>query len=676
MKKKGSSVIKKGSLVIVESPTKAKTISQILGGNFSVVSSYGHLIDLPKKELGVDIEKGFLPSYVVVSGREKIITALKKESKGKKNIYVATDPDREGEAIGWQIKMRLFKDQNVLRVVFHEITPAAVKEAFNSPRDFDLKMIEAQASRRILDRLVGYFLSPLLWKKIVRGLSAGRVQSVALRLLVEREKQINNFIPQEYWEIEAELKKVTSPKSQVTNSFLAKLEKIEDKKAEIKNKEQAERLVSDIKDKQFIVSEIKKAERKRYPYPPFITSTLQQEAFNKLRFNAGKTMMIAQQLYEGIDIGELSPVGLITYMRTDSTHVAPEALKEVRSLILKNFGKDYLPKTPNVYKLKKHAQAAHEAIRPTLISHSPQSLKEFLTGDQYKLYELIYRRFIASQMTPARYLVTTANITAEKYLFTASGTVTIFDGFLALYNNDNDEEKEKNILPVLAKDEILDLIKLMPSQHFTKPPARFSDSSLVKVLEEEGIGRPSTYAPIIYTLVLRDYARRIKGYFHPTELGFKVCEMLVEYFPKVMDIKFTALMEEELDEIEEGRRERLKVLEDFYAPFKASLDFAQKNIKKEVIETGEICAQCGKPMIIKWGRRGKFMSCSAYPKCKNSKSITSGVKCPQPECGGELIERRSKRGFFFGCSNYPKCTFISKDLPQDEDKTIANTDNG
>ena len=668
--------MKDKNLVIVESPTKAKTISRILGNNFSVIPSYGHLIDLPEKELGVDIEKGFLPSYVVVSGREKVVSELRKESKDKNKIYVATDPDREGEAIGWQIKEKFLKNKKVFRVVFHEITPSAVKEAFGSPRDFDLNMIEAQASRRILDRIVGYFLSPLLWKKIVRGLSAGRVQSVALRLLVEREKQINNFIPQEYWEIEAELKKVTSHKSQVTNSFLAKLEKIEDKKAEIKNEEQAERLVSDIKDKQFIVSEIKKAERKRYPYPPFITSTLQQEAFNKLRFNAGKTMMIAQQLYEGIDIGELSPVGLITYMRTDSTHVAPEALKEVRSLILKNFGKDYLPKTPNVYKLKKHAQAAHEAIRPTLISHSPQSLKEFLTGDQYKLYELIYRRFIASQMTPARYLVTTANITAEKYLFTASGTVTIFDGFLALYNNDNDEEKEKNILPVLAKDEILDLIKLMPSQHFTKPPARFSDSSLVKVLEEEGIGRPSTYAPIIYTLVLRDYARRIKGYFHPTELGFKVCEMLVEYFPKVMDIKFTALMEEELDEIEEGRRKRQKVLEDFYAPFKESLDFAQKNIKKEVIKTGENCDQCASPMIIKWGRRGKFMSCSAYPKCKNSKSITSGVKCPQPECGGELIERRSRRGFFYGCSNYPKCTFISKTLPQDEDKKIADTDNG
>ena len=694
---------KKDSLVIVESPTKAKTISQILGNNFSVIPSYGHLIDLPEKELGVDIEKGFLPSYVEVGGRTKVVSDLKKEAKDKKNIYVATDPDREGEAIGWHIKNRFLKNKKVLRVIFHEITPAAVKEAFRQPRDFDLKMIEAQASRRILDRIVGYFLSPLLWKKIVRGLSAGRVQSVALRLIVEREKQINNFISQEYWEIEAELKKVTSHKSQVTNSFLAKLEKIEDKKAEIKNKGQADHIVNDIKDKQFQVSEIKQAERKRYPYPPFITSTLQQEAFNKLRFNAGKTMMIAQQLYEGVDIGEKSPVGLITYMRTDSTHVAPEALKEVRRLILKKFGKDYLPKTPNVYKLKKHAQAAHEAIRPSLISHSPQNLQKFLSGDQYKLYELIYRRFIASQMTPARYLVTTANITTNtdaecnksgsessaprndasqsnfirgKYLFVASGTATIFDGFMALYNNDNDEEKEKNILPSLAKDEILDLIKLMPSQHFTKPPARFSDSSLVKVLEEEGIGRPSTYAPIIYTLVLRDYARRLKGYFHPTELGFKVCEMLVEYFPKVMDIKFTALMEEELDEIEEGRRKRLKVLEDFYAPFKESLDFAQKNIKKEVIETGETCDQCGSPMIIKWGRRGKFISCSAYPKCKNSKSITAGVKCPQPECGGELIERRSRRGFFYGCSNYPKCTFISKTLPQDEDKKIADTDNG
>ncbi len=672
-KKKSKSVIKKGSLVIVESPTKAKTISQILGSGFSVVSSYGHLIDLPEKKLGVDIEKEFSPTYVVVSGREKIITSLKKESKNKNNIYVATDPDREGEAIGWQIKMRLFEGKNVLRVVFHEITPSAIKEAFDNPREFDLNMIEAQASRRILDRIVGYFLSPLLWKKIVRGLSAGRVQSVALKLIIEREKQIKAFIPQEYWEIEAELKKKGTGES-----FSAKLGKIEDKKIEINNKSQADSIVTDINNKPFIVSEVKKTEKKRYPSPPFITSTLQQDAFNKLRFNANKTMIIAQQLYEGIDIGEASPTGLITYMRTDSPNVAPEAIKEVRNLILKNFGNDFLPQEPNVYKLKKHAQAAHEAIRPSLISHSPESLKKYLSEDQYELYELIYRRFISSQMTPALYSVTTVDVRVEKYLFTASGTTAVFDGFMALYNQDEDEgkEKEKNILPALAKDELLDLVKLIPSQHFTKPPARFSDSSLVKALEEDGIGRPSTYAPIIQTLVLRDYARRIKGYFHPTELGFKVCEMLVEYFPKIMDEKFTALMEEELDEIEEGRLQRLKVLEDFYVPFKESLDFAQKNIKKEVIETGEMCEQCGAPMIVKWGRKGKFLSCSAYPKCKNAKSITTGVKCPQPDCGGELIERRSVRGFFYGCSHYPKCTFISKTLPQEEDKKTADIDNG
>ena len=670
-KKKDTPVTKEGSLVIVESPTKAKTISQILGKDFSVLSSYGHLIDLPEKELGVDIEKGFSPSYVVVEGREKIITALKKESKSKKTIYVATDPDREGEAIGWQIKSRIFAGRKVLRVIFHEITPSAVKDAFGRPRDFDLNMIEAQASRRILDRIVGYFLSPLLWKKIVRGLSAGRVQSVALRLIIEREREINSFLPQEYWEIEAQLAKKSTGES-----FLAKLQKIEGKDAEIKNKLRADNIVQDINNKPFIVSEIKRTEKKRYPYAPFITSTLQQDAFNKLRFNAGKTMLIAQQLYEGIDIGEESPAGLITYMRTDSTHVAPEALKEVRSLILKKFGKDYLPEKPNVYKLKKHAQAAHEAIRPSLISHSPQSLQKFLTPDQYKLYELIYRRFIASQMNPARNLVTTINITAGKYLFTVSGTIIIFDGFMSLYNTDSDEEKGKNNIPVLEQGEILNLDKLMPSQHFTKPPPRFSDSSLIKALEEDGIGRPSTYAPIIHTLVLRDYARRIKGYFHPTELGFKVCEMLVEYFPKIMDIKFTALMEEELDEIEEGRLQKLKVLEDFYAPFKESLDFAQKNIKKEVIETGEICDKCGAPMIIKWGRKGKFMSCSAYPKCKNAKSITTGVKCPQPACGGELIERRSRRGFFYGCSNYPRCTFISKDLPQEEEEKADDSGNG
>ena len=647
-------------LVIVESPTKAKTISKILGEDFTVVSSMGHVIDLPQKKLGVDIEKDFTPEYAVISGRQKVLTALKKEAKGKKAIYIATDPDREGEAIGWQLKERLFKDKKVLRVVFHEITPAAVNAAFKNPHDFDLKMIEAQVGRRVLDRIVGYFLSPLLWKKVARGLSAGRVQSVALRLIVDREREIEKFVPREYWEIEAQLRKKGDEKN-----FKAQLEKIDDKKAEIKTNDEAENLVADIKKNEFKVQEVKTSEKKRYAEAPFITSTLQQEAFNKLKFSATKTMIIAQQLYEGIDIGKDTPVGLITYMRTDSPRVAPEAIKEVRSYIAKNFGKEYLPETPNVYKVKKLAQEAHEAIRPTLIERPAENLKEFLTHDQYKLYELIYKRFIASQMTPARYLVTTVDIRAEKYLFVASGSILIFNGFMALYAKDN-EEKEKNKIPALEKDEVLDLVNLLPSQHFTKPPPRFSDSSLVKALEENGIGRPSTYAPIITTIIVRDYVRRLKGYFHPTELGSKICDLLVEYFPKIMDEKFTALMEEALDEIEEGRLERLKVLQDFYAPFKTSLDFAQANIKKEVVTTEEICEKCGKPMIIKWGRKGKFLSCSDFPQCKFSKSITTKVKCPEPGCGGELIERRSKRGFFYGCSNFPKCKFTSRTLPQDK----------
>jgi len=661
--------MKNQSLVIVESPTKAKTIGKILGEDFTVVSCMGHIIDLPKKELGVDIKNDFKPTYVIIPGKNKILSEIKKQAKGKDKIYVATDPDREGEAIGWHIQERIFKDKDVSRVVFHEITLSAVRNAFKQARGFDMNMIEAQASRRILDRLVGYFLSPLLWRKIVRGLSAGRVQSVALRLVVERERQILNFIPKEYWEIEAELKKGASHKGgEDTSCFTAKLEKIEDKKVEIKNQEEAEALVKDIQDKTFVVADVSKKEKNRYPEPPFITSTLQQEAFNKFKFNATKTMIIAQQLYEGVDIGVIGPIGLITYMRTDSPRVAPEAIQQVRDYILRQFGREYLPPQPNVYKVKKHAQQAHEAIRPTLINRSPESLKEFLTTEQYKLYELIYNRFVASQMTPARYLVTNVYINAGRYQFVASGTSVVFNGFTVIYNNNkNNKDAEKEELPLLSKGDILKLIKLTPSQHFTKPPARFSDSSLVKALEEEGIGRPSTYAPIIYTLIQRDYIRRLKGYFYPTELGFKVCDMLIEYFPKIMDVKFTALMEEALDEIEEGKFTRVKVLNDFYAPFKENLDFAQANIKKEVIETNEICDKCGKPMIIKWGRKGKFLSCSGYPECKNSKSITTGVKCPEPGCGGDLIQRRSARGFFYGCSNFPKCRFVTKTLPENKE---------
>jgi DNA topoisomerase-1 len=650
----------KNSLVIVESPAKARTIGNILGKEYSIASSMGHIIDLPKKELGVDIEQNFKPYFVVISGRQKILSGLKKEAADKEKIYIATDPDREGEAIGWHIKERLPKEKKFLRVIFHEITPRAIKDAFLNPRNFDINMVEAQFTRRILDRVVGYFLSPLLWRKIGRGLSAGRVQSVALRLIVEREREIQAFTPQEYWEIEAELRKVHSPQSIVHNSFMAKLEKIEGKKAEIKNKETADKIVKDIESKTFKVVEVKQTERKRNPAAPFITSTLQQEAFNKLRFTANRTMVVAQQLYEGIEIGKGAPVGLITYMRTDSTHVAPSATQEARDFILKNFGKDYIPTSPNVYKSKKLAQEAHEAIRPTSLENEPQNLKEFLNKDQYKLYELIYKRFVASQMTPARYRIINVNIEANGYLFSASGTQMIFPGFTKIYPKE--EEKEK-ALPEVKMGETLSLIRLIPSQHFTKPPSRYSEATLVKALEEDGIGRPSTYAPIIQTVVNRDYARRIKGYFHATELGFKVCDLLVEYFPKIIDLKFTAQMEEELDKIEEGKYDRIKVLNDFYLPFKSHLEFAQKNIKKEVILTDEVCQVCGRPMVVKWGRRGRFLSCSGFPKCKNAKSITTGVKCPEPNCNGELVERRSRRGVFYGCSNFPRCKYTTKNLP-------------
>ena len=655
--------MKAKKLVIVESPTKAKTISKILSKDFSIFSSMGHIIDLPEGSLGVEIENEFKPGYVVMPKRSKILSGLKKESKDKKDIYIATDPDREGEAIGWHIMNKMPKDKHYHRVVFHEITPAALKEAFKKPKTFDLHMVDAQIARRILDRIVGYFLSPLLWKKIARGLSAGRVQSVTLRLIIERERQIQAFKPKEYWEIEAELSKLNQTSFE---SFRARLDKLNDQKIEIKNKQETDKLVDDIKEKAFKVKDIKDTERLRHPEPPFITSTLQQEAFNRINFNVSKTMFIAQQLYEGIEIGVKGPTGLITYMRTDSTNVAKEAIDELRNYIKRYYGTDYLNVSERIFKTKKNVQGAHEAIRPTSIECTPESIKEFLNSDQYKLYDLVYKRFLASQMAPMRYRLTSVYIEAGQYQFLASGTSIIFEGFAIVYNK-SEEEKDKS-LPKLEKDEILNLLRLIPSQHFTKPPARFSEGTLVKALEQNGIGRPSTYAPIIQTLTSRHYVMRQKGYFIPTELGFKVGDLLVEYFPKIVDIKFTAQMEDELDEIEEGKCDRLKVLNDFYFPFKTSLDFAQKNIKKEIILSDEICDKCGEPMVIKWGRRGKFLSCSTFPKCRNSKPITTGIPCLQEGCNGELIERRWKRGVFYGCSNFPKCRFTAKNLPQDEPK--------
>jgi DNA topoisomerase-1 len=662
------------SLVIVESPAKARTISKILGNDFEVIPSMGHIVDLPYTKMGVDIENNFQPDFIVMSSRKKTLSQIKAQVKCADKIYLATDPDREGEAIAWNIKDRLNTNKNnkeYLRVVFHEITPQAIKEAFSHPQALDSKKVNAQIARRVLDRLVGYLLSPLLWRKVAGGLSAGRVQSVALRLIVEREREIQGFTSQEYWEIEAELKTVASHpdasvgagKSQVISQFIAKLEKIDDQKIEIKNQFQAQQIVEDLKGKEFIVLDIKETEKRKNPFAPFITSTLQQDAFYKLRFSSGRTMLIAQQLYEGIELGKAGSVGLITYMRTDSVNVASSAIKEVRDFIQNAFGRGYLPDEPNFYKSKKQAQGAHEAIRPTSVLRTLASVKEYLTAEQHKLYSLIYNRFVASQMRPAVYAVTSVEIKAGKYLFKASGSRLIFRGFLAAYEAQDEKEEEKNILPPLEKDERLKLIKLIPTQHFTKPPPRYSEATLVKTLEEEGIGRPSTYAPIIQTIVYRDYVCRIKGYLHPTELGFKVNDLLVEYFTQVMDVKFTAVLEEQLDEIEDGRMEWVKVINDFYGPFKGRLDYANETIQKEVITTDEICVQCGKPMVVKWSRKGRFLSCSDFPNCRYAKAITTGVKCPQENCTGELIERHSRRGLFYGCTNYPKCAYTAKNLP-------------
>jgi DNA topoisomerase-1 len=666
-------------LVIVESPTKSKTIHKFLGKNFVILSSMGHVVDLPKSEMGVDIDKDFKPRYIVIAKRRKILSELKKGAKGKKEIYLAMDPDREGEAIAYHLK-RYLKDivSKVSRVTFHEITEKAIKEAFKNPHALDLNKVNAQQSRRVLDRILGYSLSPLLWKKVGRGLSAGRVQSVALRLIVEREKKIKVFIAEEYWEMEALLRKENKagPGKKLPEDlkpFKAKLISVEGRKPELKRKEQAEGLKEKLEKEKFIVKKIKEAKRRKFPSPPYTTSKLQQDAFNRLHFSVGRTMRIAQELYEGIELGKKEATGLITYMRTDSVSISKDAESAIRGYIIKKFGRKYCPSVPRKYKSKKGAQEAHEAIRPSLPLREPESIKKYLNPHQFKLYELIWNRFIASQMESSLNLTLSVDIGAGACLFRATGTKVVFNGFTVIYQS---EKKEDVLLPHLNIDEILHLIKLDSSQHFTSPPPRFSDASLVKALEEKGIGRPSTYAPIILTIILRNYVKRERGYLHPTELGTVVTELLIKHFPRVLDIKFTAYLEEELDEVEEGKMNWTKVLRDFYTPFKVAYDKAQKNmanLKKADTPTDEICAKCGKPMVIKWGRKGKFLSCSDFPKCKYSKSITTGVKCPQPDCGGELIERHSRKGTFYGCTNYPKCRHISNSLPTDniKDKTSS-----
>ena len=629
----------------------------------------GHIVDLPASRMGIDFDNDFSPEYIVMKGRAKYLTSLKKEAKTCGAVYLAADPDREGEAICWHIKNQLeksAKDADIFRVSFEEITERAVKEAFEHPRQLDMKKINAQQARRILDRIVGYSLSPLLWGKVTRGLSAGRVQSVAVKLIADREEEIKKFKSQEYWSLDAILRKRNTDKQ--PDTFAAKLIKHKGEKIHISDKDTADRMTAELEKEKYVVSDVLRKEKKSHPRSPYTTSLLQQEAFNKINFSASKTMRIAQELYEGIDLGAEGSVGLITYMRTDSVRIANDAQNAVREYIGENYGREYLPAEAPKYKSKKSAQEAHEAIRPTLPLRSPKEVAKFLNPDELKLYSLIWNKFVSSQMKFALYSMLAVTINAGDYTLRVGGGRLMFDGFLRVYIEGGTREQDVTEIPDLEKGEETDLVKLEPAQHFTKPLPRYTDASLVKELEDKGIGRPSTYAPIIKTIINRHYIKRVQRSLVPTELGVLVNKLLVENFPKIVDVEFTARMEGELDSIEEGKDDWKGVLRDFYAAFSVTLEEAKKkmsNVKKEVEKTDEVCAECGRPMVIKWGRRGRFLSCAGFPACRNSKSITTGVKCPQEGCDGELVERKSRRGAFYGCSNFPKCTYTNRKLPQE-----------
>jgi DNA topoisomerase-1 len=663
------------NLVIVESPAKARTLSKLLGANYSLKASMGHVRDLPRSGLGVDIEKGFAPKYVVLRAKSKIVNELKKAAKDASAVYLATDPDREGEAISWHLqKVTKTNRKPYRRVVFHEITKEAIKRAFDHPRSIDMQLVNAQQARRILDRLVGYKLSPLLWRKVRRGLSAGRVQSVALKIIVDREREIEKFVPVEYWTIEAELAKTAQKPT-----FRAMLIGLDDgTKLEIHNEQEATELSDKLKQASYKVSKVSVKKATRQPAPPFITSTLQQEAWRKLRFPAKLTMSVAQELYEGLPIGDEGNVGLITYMRTDSTRVTRSAITETRAFITEKYGPQYVPSHARSFaRTVKGAQEAHEAIRPTKIWREPSLLKPHLSDAQFKLYQLIWKRMVASQMSAATFDNTTVDIQARcprskvNYLLRASSSVNTFPGFMTLYIESKDEAEEKPgpTLPPLEKGDKLELIELFPEQHFTKPPPRFTEATLIKMLEQWGIGRPSTYAPILSTIQEREYVTRTEGRFQPTELGIVVNDLLNKHFPDIVDIEFTAHMEEELDKVANENKDWVMVVQDFYIPFEQSLQSAAELMEKVKLEepTDEICPECGKPLVIKTGRYGKFLACSGYPECKYTKSfqVKVGVKCPQ--CGGELVERKTKKKrVFYGCSNYPDCKFIlnARPLPQ------------
>jgi len=668
-------------LVIVESPAKARTLNKILGRSYSVKASLGHVRDLPKASLGVDIEKGFTPEYVIPPRKKKIVGEIKAAISKASSIYLATDPDREGEAISWHLVQATKLDKNdrpVHRVVFHEITKDAVQGAFQSPRSINMNLVNAQQARRILDRLVGYKLSPLLWRKVQRGLSAGRVQSVAVKIIVDREQEIQNFVPQEYWVMEVQL----APLKQKEATFKARLFALSDgTKLDIGSKDEADKVMADLEKAEYAVKKAVTKQVARQPAPPFITSTLQQEAWQKLHFTAGRTMAIAQQLYEGLPLGKEGSVGLITYMRTDSTHVAASAISEAREFIREKYGAKFLPPKPRSFARKaKWAQEAHEAIRPTKIYRQPEQLKPFLDLAQLKLYELIWKRMVASQISAALYDTTNVEIRAsntknqpEGYLLKASRSVVKFPGFIAVYSESGieDERKESSdfvgaSLPKLKIGDKLLYLGTFPEQCFTQPPPRYTEATLIKTLEQKGIGRPSTYAPILSTIQERDYVNKADGKFRPTELGLVVNKILTAHFPEIVDTGFTAQMEEQLDEIAQGKYEWIAALQQFYPPFQDMLDKAWTNLKKVNMTQAseEICPKCGRPMVIKVGRFGKFLACSGYPDCKTTMPylVKTGISCPQ--CGGELVKRISKKKrVFYGCSKFPKCQFTVNRKP-------------
>ncbi|MBV9038523.1 MAG: type I DNA topoisomerase [Acidobacteriaceae bacterium] len=690
------------SLVIVESPAKAKTIGKYLGKQYVVKASLGHVKDLPKKDLAVDVERDFTPKYEVIEGKKKLISELKQAAKSVDSVYLAADPDREGEAICWHLKEELEPKKSekpaIFRVMFNEITANAVKKAFDKPMAVNINLVEAQQARRVLDRLVGYKISPLLWDKVRRGLSAGRVQTVALRLIVEREREINAFEKQEYWTVDVALNAKKPP------VLTARLNKRSDETPQIGNEAAATEIVNDLDGASYVVRSVGTREKRRNPVPPFITSTLQQESSRKLRFSVKRTMMLAQGLYEGKELGKEGSVGLITYMRTDSTRVSEDAIAEVRGLITERYGAKesdytYLPEKPNVYKTKKDAQDAHEAIRPTSVLRTPESLEKYLAEDELKLYRLIWIRFVASQMNPAVFDQTTIDINAQgksgvDYVFRATGSVLKFDGFLKVYEEgkdakDEDDEDLKHKLPAVTEGETLKFKEILPEQHFTEPPPRYNEATLVKKLESDGVGRPSTYASILSTIQDREYVKKEGGKFIPTELGTIVTDLLIESFNDLFDVKYTARMEEELDEIEEGKIEWRAAMADFYDRFTKDLDHAARNmtdIKRMEEPTALTCEKCGKPLVIKWGKHGRFIACTGYPECTNTREIaiesTDGSKGDFSEqdeaeycenCGRPMVLKKGRFGQFYACSGYPDCKTTKqiggeqrKDVPLEE----------